>query len=404
MFVVLLWALVLVGVGVVFFRWLLEPPDPSINLPPPPPTVDHTTRVGLAKEALRLAPKTGLRYLVIGTGSVGTAIAEALLERGEKHVKGFDVAPSPSLEGRIPLLRGSVSELSDLEAACEGVDVVYATFALIRYYERLKFQYSDSHNVNVLGTANVIAACKAKGCRVLITTSTSHVCVAPEMVKLNMTEDSPYVDAKSCPNHYGYTKVQAERLVLAASGPGLATGSIRPCSGIFGPADKIITQRYLDQGSTLLIAADPYLDYVYVENVVWGHLLLERALLDKPKAVGGQAFCISNEEPMTSGDFCAKLRHYYEKQVGSPMAVTYLPPRLMGLISYQIEAIQWLTGGAIKGDGALLTPAMLQTARISYTFTSKRAGEVLGYKPLYTVDEALQRTVQFWAEEKKGKK
>ena len=82
-----------------------------------------------------------------------------------------------------------------------------------------------------------------------------------------------------------------------------------------------------------------------------------------------------------SGDFCAKLRHYYEKQVGSPMAVTYLPPRLMGLISYQIEAIQWLTGGAIKGDGALLTPAMLQTARISYTFTSKRASEVLGYKP-----------------------
>eukprot|EP00929_Paragymnodinium_shiwhaense_P109811 TRINITY_DN7634_c0_g1_i2.p1 TRINITY_DN7634_c0_g1~~TRINITY_DN7634_c0_g1_i2.p1 ORF type:complete len:111 (-),score=13.80 TRINITY_DN7634_c0_g1_i2:1399-1731(-) len=37
------------------------------------------------------APRTDKNYLVIGTGSVGVAIMDGLLERGEKNVKGFDL-------------------------------------------------------------------------------------------------------------------------------------------------------------------------------------------------------------------------------------------------------------------------------------------------------------------------
>ncbi len=39
-------------------------------------------------------------------------------------------------------------------------------------------------------------------------------------------------------------------------------------------------------------------DFVYVENVVLGHLLLEEKMREDPNKVGGEAFNISNNETM----------------------------------------------------------------------------------------------------------
>lgn len=210
------------SLGYAFAKWVLRPCQPSITLPPPPTTVDHTARADDNEAELARAPKTGLRYLVVGTGSVGTCIVEALLARGEEHVRGFDIAPNTALdELEVETVKGSVTQLADLTAACQGIDVVYATFALIRFYERLRFQYTASHAVNVVGTANLIAACKAAGVRVLVVTSTSNVCVSPSWcptwpVKA-LTEDTPLVDHTTSPSHYGWTKVQVRGLPLMAT-------------------------------------------------------------------------------------------------------------------------------------------------------------------------------------------
>ena len=53
----------------------------------PASDVDHEKRPGLAAALEKDVPATGLRYLVIGTGGVGLSIVDALLARGEKHVR-----------------------------------------------------------------------------------------------------------------------------------------------------------------------------------------------------------------------------------------------------------------------------------------------------------------------------
>ena len=69
----------------------------------------------------------------------------------------------------------------------------------------------------------------------LIQTSTSNVCIDPaKLTHQIMDEDSALVTELTSPNHYGWTKVQAECAVLAAHSPTLGTVSVRPCSGIFG--------------------------------------------------------------------------------------------------------------------------------------------------------------------------
>ena len=401
---------VLLAGAAAFLRWLLAPCAPSVSLPPPP--TEEILRNAAAAETearttrLRTAPKTGLRYLVVGTGSLGSCIAQALLERGEREVAGFDTAPNAQLErAGVRMVRGSVTELKALSAACAGVDVVYATFALIRFYERLPFQYAESHAVNVAGTANLLAACVSNGVRVLVATSTSHVCVSPQWCTAKeparLDEHSPLLCAERSPSHYGWTKVQAERLVLEAHSHaegGLRAGCVRPCSAIFGPADGFITQKWLAKGGVELLIPEPVIDYVFVESVAYGHLLLERALLNTPEAAGGQAYCISADEPLTGGDFFAKVGSFYTALTTYRFTVTRLPPRLLYAVSHLVEAVQWLTGNALKGEVATLTPAMFHTARCAYTFSSARARSQLGYQPLYSLDAAVHRTVALWHE------
>jgi len=144
---------------------------------------------------------------------------------------------------------------------------------------------------------------------------------------------------------------------------------------------------------------EPVIDYVFVENVVWGHLLLEARLHDRPAEVAGNVFCISNEEPRhTSQEFYDAVAYFYEKRFGRSLGFSYLPPRLMLLIAHIVEGIQRITHRRLHGDIALLTPAMFDLASLSYAFSSAKAGKLLGYKPLYNLDQAIQKTIQLWDE------
>ena len=422
--------------------WLLKP-SPRQPAKQPPPGVDWRARSGLHATVKEKAPATGKSYLVIGTGSVGLIIMEALVERGEKKVKGLDVvAPRRGVEGATFAV-GNVTDYSSIKAACEGVDVVYLTVALIRYYERLQYQYAASHAVNVTGTGNVLRACAECGVQVLVQTSTSNVCVAPALVSTSMDESSELVGPQNSPNHYGWTKAQAETMVLAANGAplepaargALQTVAVRPCSGIFGLQDNFMTEKWLELGQVQIIPISPHIspylpisphispylvsqvqimlpepliDYVYNENVAYAHLLAEAALhaeRAKPppqRRVGGEAFCITNGEPLRAADFHDAVGHYYERQTGGAFKQTYLPRRLMMALGYAVELVQRATRGRVTGDLALLTPAMFAVASLTYAFSSAKAKERLGYEPLYTLHEALQRTVYLWHTHRAG--
>jgi len=248
----------------------------------------------------------------------------------------------------------------------------------------------------------------------LVQTSTSNVCVSAGLVHAAMDETSPLVGPHDSPNHYGWTKVQAEAAVLGAHGTELSpagrgklqTVAVRPCSAIFGLQDNFMTEKWLEAGKVQLMLPEPKIDYVYNENVVYAHLLAEKGLLAERGApaakqrVGGRAFCITNEEPLMAGEFYNSLDHFYLQQTGRTFKQEYLPCNLMFGLASAVELIQMATRGRLKGEIALLTPAMFAIASLSHSFTSTQARDVLGYEPLYTVHEALQRTVYLWQQQR----
>lgn len=277
--------------------FLVTPP----NLPSrrtPSADCDPAKRPGLHKLVNKNAPKTGKKYVVIGTGNVGMTLIEALIKRGETDVVGFDVAaPRRTPAKHFRYVCGDVTKYEDVLAALDGADVVFATFAVIRYQERLAHDYASSHAVNVLGTEHVIRACIEQSVPVLVQTSTSHVVMHAGLHgATGLDESTPYCTVQNAQNHYASTKAQAEQLVLAANGKALRSGkgvlttaAIRPCSGIFGASDALIaelTLRNLHTKGSEMVTAAGSIDWIHVESVVYAQLLCEAKIEAAPALIG----------------------------------------------------------------------------------------------------------------------
>eukprot|EP00927_Polykrikos_kofoidii_P061155 TRINITY_DN56025_c0_g1_i1.p1 TRINITY_DN56025_c0_g1~~TRINITY_DN56025_c0_g1_i1.p1 ORF type:complete len:456 (+),score=42.77 TRINITY_DN56025_c0_g1_i1:185-1552(+) len=383
--------------------------------------VHPTKNPGVSVAMAESAPKTGKRYVILGTGQVGMRIVEVLLMRGERDVRALDIVP-PNRELRVDgasmvkWMRGDIRRLEDCTEALEGADVVFLTIGLICFNERLNFQSDASYATNVLGTENVIAACIECSVSMLIQTSASSVFASDENCQSRdvMNESTPYVTRASSPSHFGWTMVEAERRIIEADGTDVANGGtlhtalLRLCSWVFGPDDTFFLEKFMRDGSVTMIYPEARADWIFIDNCVWGHLLLEAKLsqdvspsvgfsrpLSQSHSVHGQTFCVSNLDPCTYEDLCCMVQ-----QIVPSLEIHYAPRIPLFLLTYMVEAVQWLTRGFLRGEIALVTPATLNTAKLTYTFDCTKAESILGYKPIYSLDEGVRLCAAQWKVQK----
>ena len=353
--------------------------------------------VGWEKRVAEL--KTGKQYVIIGAGFVGRKLIHSLLLRGETKITAFDMDPHAcdqfKNDSRVKFIRGDVTKYDQLVEAVRGADVVYATFAIIRFMDNLDHQAALSYRINVDGTNNVIRACQECGVKILVQTSTGNVALDGETCDLHMDEKTEYVTRENSPNHYGWTKAIAEQLVLKADKVnGVRTGAIRPCSAVFGAQDRHFLDVMLNLGRTILPpnGGSAVMDMVSVMNVVWGHLLLEDALWKRADdGVAGEAFCISNEHPIRMVDFCALINEF------RPGGITVIPTpeKLLIGLSYIVELAAYLKK-PFPGQLGQLTRATIRFLDMSYVFSSRKARDCLGYEPIFSMEDAMQMSVEEW--------
>uniref|UniRef100_A0A453JG44 3-beta hydroxysteroid dehydrogenase/isomerase domain-containing protein n=2 Tax=Aegilops tauschii subsp. strangulata TaxID=200361 RepID=A0A453JG44_AEGTS len=263
--------------------------------------------VGGRREA-RLCAVTG------GRGFMARHLVAALLRSGDWCVRITDLGPEAALspaeddgllgaalqDGRATYVSVDVCELAQLTKALEGVHTVFHTAAA----DHTKNNFQLHYKVNVEGTKNVIEACNTCKVKKLIYTSSSGVVFDGVHGLFAVDESTPYPD--KFPDAYTETKAEAEKLVIKANRTNeLLTCCIRPGS-IFGPGDTIVPI-LVSYGGMMIIIGDGKNcdDFVYVENVVHGHLCAEKTLSTKDGAnrSGGKAYFITNLEPVNLWDF-----------------------------------------------------------------------------------------------------
>jgi nucleoside-diphosphate-sugar epimerase len=305
-----------------------------------------------------------------GAGFLGRRIVDRLLSQG-RSVAVLGRTPAPDLEARgVRFIRVDLGDAWAVRAALEGIGTVFHAAAKVGVWGR----YADFYHTNVLGTRSVLEGCRQFGVRRLVYTSTPSV-VYDGRGLAGADESLPLT--RRCPSPYPLTKAFAEREVLAAHSPGLATVALRPHL-IWGPGDPHLIPRVLARARAgrLRIVGEGRnrVDMVHVENAADAHMAAEEALCAPDSPAGGRAYFITNGEPVVLWDWINELL----AGLGEPPVTRRISLGGASIVGAACEAAWSIL--RLKGEPPMTRFIAAELAR-DHWFDGSAAARDLGYAP-----------------------
>ena len=316
-----------------------------------------------------------------GGGFVGRALARRLLRDGHQ-VTAISRKHYPELEKT-----GIKSLALDLSTSAEALAEQFAAANAV-FHVAAKVEmwgaYDDFFATNVIGTRNVIAACKAAKVPYLIFTSSPSV-IAGGQDLCGVDEKQPYPEKHLA--HYPATKMIAEQEVLAADSEDLFTVALRPHL-IFGPGDTNLVPTILErarQGRLVQIGSgENKTDITFIEDCVSAHIAAWETLTNNPSACRGKAYFISQGEPVNMWQWINQILTY--KQL--PPLKRKIPARL----AYGIACLAETVCKVLPKKEPFLTRFLVEEMVTSHYFDISAAKRDLGFKPKFSVRQAMQIT------------
>jgi nucleoside-diphosphate-sugar epimerase len=311
---------------------------------------------------------------------------EQLLERGD-DVTVFARGEYPEVvQAGAMLVRGDLLDTQTVNAVCKGMEAVFHVAARPGIWG----SWESFYQPNVVGTRNVIAACRAQGVPKLIFTSSPSV-VFDNSAQANCDESLPY--PKPYENFYSHTKALAEQAVIAANSPELLTVSLRPHL-IWGPRDPHLLPRLIARARAgqLMQVGDGtnMVDITYVEDAARAHLSAADAL-EPDSPVAGSIYFISQDEPVNLWAWVNNLL----KELNIPAIKRRISLPVARTIGGVMETAYRLL--RLPGEPRM-TRFLASELALSHYYDISRAKRDIGYKPEYSIAEALEKTLPFLRE------
>jgi dTDP-glucose 4,6-dehydratase len=300
-------------------------------------------------------------------GFIGSHLVEALVVQGAS-VRAFVRYNSrgdpgllrllpPEVFSRIELIPGDLRDPQAVRLAVDGCQVVFHLGALI------SIPYSYLHplevaEANIIGTLNVLAACRNLGVQRLIHTSTSEVYGTARQVPIS--EEHPLQGQSP----YSASKIGADKMAESFYCTyNLPVVTVRPFN-TYGPRQSaraviptIITQA-LTRSTIRLGKLDTTRDFTFVDDTVAGFILAAGAA-----GVEGGVFNLGVGEEIRIGD----LARMVIRKIGRPVKIVVDPERLRPEKSEVLRLIS----------------------------DNRLAREQLGWQPGVPLDQGLDRTIDW---------
>lgn len=212
----------------------------------------------------------GKSVAVTGAGGfIGSALVPALLEAGARirALNGPLHATLPPVPAPAVEMRGEITDNETLLRLCEGAEIVVHLAGPPSVAESFQAP-RDYARVHVLGTLEVLEACRAAGVRHFVYLSSAEVYGQPQ--RNPVAEDHPV----SALSPYGACKVAAEQFACAQSAAyGLQATILRPFS-IYGPGLSPLSligtllRQARDEGALSVHDLRPIRDYCHLRDLV----------------------------------------------------------------------------------------------------------------------------------------
>ncbi|MGF7536280.1 GDP-mannose 4,6-dehydratase [Bacillus mexicanus] len=304
------------------------------------------------------------------TGLLGSYLVKELIEQGA-NVTGLvrDYVPQSNLyQGehikKMNIVRGSLEDMAVMERALGEyeIDTVFhlAAQAIVGVANRNPI---STFEANILGTWNILEACRKHPLikRVIVASSDKAYGDQenlPYDENMPLQGKHPYDVSKSCADLISHTYFHTYGLPVC----------ITRCGNLYGGGDlnfnRIIPQtiQLVLNGEAPEIRSDGTFvrDYFYIEDAVQAYLLLAEKMEENNLA--GEAFNFSNEIQLTVLELVEKIM----KKMNSN-----LKPKVLNQGSNEIKH-QYLS--------------------------AEKARKLLNWTPAYTIDEGLEKTIEWYTE------
>lgn len=320
-----------------------------------------------------------MQILVTGAaGFLGLAICRLLRARGDQVIGLQRNFSSALAELGVSQHLADLADPERVSAAATGCEAVMHVAAKAGDWGSL----ADFHAANVLGTRNVLAACRLHGLTRLVYTSTPSVVHAGGDLE-GVSETLPYPARFHA--HYPATKAIAEAEVLAANNATLATLALRPHL-IWGPGDNQLLPRIIQRaraGKLRLVGKPKLIDTLYIENAAAAHVqALDRLVPGAP--CSGRAYFLSQGEPIDSGTMINALL----ESAGLPPEHRRIPYPVAYAAGALLEAWWALTR---RGGEPPMTRFLANQLATAHWYDLSAARKMLGYNPEISLVEGLAR-------------
>ncbi len=225
----------------------------------------------------------GTRVLVTGAGGfIGSHLAEELAKQGarvralthynSRSSRGFLENLPPPLSRRVDVRAGDICDGHFVSELVRGQDVVFHLAALIA----IPYSYEAPQSfvsVNVQGTLNVLEACRRRGVKKLIHTSTSEVYGTARYAPMDeahpLQGQSPYSASKIGADHLAEAFHRSFGLAVAVARPFNTYGPRQSARAVL-PA--IVSQALSGRPEVSVGALQPVRDFNDVADTVSGFL------------------------------------------------------------------------------------------------------------------------------------
>lgn len=325
-----------------------------------------------------------MQVLVTGGGGfLGQAVIRQLLARGDQLVT-LNRSDYPELaELGVDCRRGDIADREAVLGAAEGCEAVIHVAAKAGP----GLHAPDFEKPNVVGTENVLEACRQNNIGILVYTSSPSVVHGGGDIE-NGDESLPYAEHFQSP--YPETKARSERMVLAANGASLKTCALRPHL-IWGPGDNQLLPRMIEKnraGRLRLPDPSKLIDTVYIDNAARAHVLALENLIGSGSA-SGKAYFISNGEPIANGEIIARLL----EAVGETPKIGTVAPGLAMTVAAAVEGVWRLTR---RRSDPPLSRFVVEHLATAHWYNLAAAERDLGYVPTVSIAEGLERLRSGW--------
>lgn len=284
---------------------------------------------------------------------------------------------------KIKFVKGNLLDPDSFNSIMKACDVVFHCAAHISFQKK---DFKKAYQINVEGTRNVLEASYQAGIKKVVHLSACAV--------LGFTTDKNiFLDETASPeinpdNVYAYTKKLAEEEVQKYVQKGLDI-SIANIATVYGQGDRNLNSgtiiKSIYEGKMKFIPPGGT-SFVSIDDLVKGLLLIAQ----KGRPGERYIFCTENMEYKMLAQRIAKILQVKAPCLTLP-GISYYPALLA---SKGIELFSNLKEGRLN----LMTAQILKESYGFKYYSSKKAGDELGWKPLQSFEEAVEKAFDYYKE------